>query len=121
MAVSSSGKRSSPRCSPHQTARRPGPRSGPGGRRQGPQRLDGRHSGRRRLGAGGPQWPRSAPGRGLLLVNGEVRIKRVQRVTGGAWLLISDNPRYEKELIKLQDMKDVEILGRCEIRIGRIS
>ncbi|WP_442489365.1 XRE family transcriptional regulator [Halomonas litopenaei] len=57
----------------------------------------------------------------LLLVHGERRIKRVQRVAGGAWLLISDNPRYEKELIKPQDMKDVEILGRCEIRIGRVS
>ncbi|PSJ22149.1 hypothetical protein CVH10_08750 [Halomonas sp. ND22Bw] len=56
----------------------------------------------------------------LLLVHGERRIKRVQRVAGGAWLLISDNPRYEKELIKPQDMKDVEILGRCEIRIGRV-
>ncbi|MDR5868113.1 XRE family transcriptional regulator [Halomonas koreensis] len=57
----------------------------------------------------------------LLLVHGERRIKRVQRVAGGAWLLISDNPRYEKELIKPQDMKDVEILGRCEIRIGRVN
>ncbi|GEK74215.1 XRE family transcriptional regulator [Halomonas halophila] len=56
----------------------------------------------------------------LLLVHGERRIKRVQRVAGGAWLLISDNPRYEKELIKPQDMKDVEILGRCEIRIGKV-
>lgn len=54
----------------------------------------------------------------LLLVHGERRIKGV---AGGAWLLISDNPRYEKELIKPQDMKDVEILGRCEIRIGRVS
>ncbi|GED23822.1 S24 family peptidase [Halomonas halmophila] len=58
-----------------------------------------------------------------LLVHGERCIKRLQRVAGGTWLLISDNPRYEKELIKLQDMKGVkgvkgvEILGRCEIRI----
>lgn len=56
----------------------------------------------------------------LLLVHGECRIKRVQRVAGGAWLLISDNPRYEKELIKPKDMQDVNILVRCEIRIGRI-
>lgn len=44
-------------------------------------------------------------------------------LAGGAWLLISDNPRYEKELIKPQeqDMKDVKILGRGEIRIGRVS
>ncbi|SDK67110.1 XRE family transcriptional regulator [Billgrantia gudaonensis] len=57
----------------------------------------------------------------LLLVHGERRIKRVQRVAGGAWLLISDNEHYQPELIKPQDMKDVEILGRCEIRIGRVS
>lgn len=57
----------------------------------------------------------------LLLVHGERRIKRVQRVAGGAWLLISDNDHYQPELIKPEDMKDVEILGRCEIRIGRIA
>ncbi|TLF45930.1 hypothetical protein FEI13_17595 [Halomonas urmiana] len=57
----------------------------------------------------------------LLLVHGERRIKRVQRVAGGAWLLISDNEHYQPEMIKPEDMKDVEILGRCEIRIGRVS
>lgn len=56
----------------------------------------------------------------LLLVHGERRIKRVQRVAGGAWLLISDNDHYQPELIKPEDMKDVAILGRCEIRIGRV-
>ncbi|KPM92547.1 hypothetical protein AOR11_24860, partial [Vibrio alginolyticus] len=56
----------------------------------------------------------------LLLVHGERRIKRVQRVAGGAWLLISDNEHYRPEMIKPEDMKDVEILGRCEIRIGRV-
>ncbi|WP_417329550.1 XRE family transcriptional regulator [Halomonas cupida] len=57
----------------------------------------------------------------LLLVHGERRIKRVQRVAGGAWLLISDNEHYQTEMIKPEDKKDVQILGRCEIRIGRIS
>ncbi|SFT96501.1 S24 family peptidase [Halomonas saccharevitans] len=57
----------------------------------------------------------------LLLVHGERRIKRVQRVAGGAWLLISDNEHYQPEMIKPEDMKDVEILGRCEIRIGRVN
>ncbi|MDI5921168.1 S24 family peptidase [Halomonas sp. LR5S13] len=57
----------------------------------------------------------------LLLVHGERRIKRVQRVAGGAWLLISDNEHYQPEMIKPEDMRDVEILGRCEIRIGRVS
>ncbi|WP_157033087.1 hypothetical protein [Halomonas sp. S2151] len=55
-----------------------------------------------------------------LLVHGERRIKRVQRVAGGAWLQISDNQRYEKKLIKPQDMKDVKILERCEIRIRKV-
>ncbi len=34
-----------------------------------------------------------------LLVHGEWRIKRVLRVAAGAWLQISDNQRYEKELM----------------------
>jgi phage repressor protein C with HTH and peptisase S24 domain len=56
----------------------------------------------------------------LLRVGEEYRIKRVQRVAGGAWLLISDNHAYEKEMIKPDEMQDVEILGRCRVRIGRI-
>ena len=56
----------------------------------------------------------------LLLVSGERRIKRVQRLAGGALYLISDNDHYQPEMIKPQDMHDVEILGRCEIRIGRV-
>jgi transcriptional regulator with XRE-family HTH domain len=56
----------------------------------------------------------------LLLVSGERRIKRVQRLAGGALFLISDNEHYQPEMIKPQDMHDVEILGRCEIRIGRV-
>jgi hypothetical protein len=39
---------------------------------------------------------------------------------GGAWLLISDNAHYQPEMIKPEDMRDVEILGRCEVRIGRV-
>lgn len=56
----------------------------------------------------------------LLLVSGERRIKRVQRLAGGALYLISDNELYQPEMIKPQDMGDLEILGRCEIRIGRV-
>lgn len=88
---------------------------------KGQRRLDGRHPRRWRLGAGGSQPPRAEAGRGAALVHGERRIKRVQRAAGGAWLLISDNDHYQPELIKPEDMKDVQILGRCEIRIGRIS
>ncbi|WP_447555673.1 S24 family peptidase [Vreelandella sp. EE22] len=56
----------------------------------------------------------------LLLLSGERRIKRVQRLAGGALYLISDNELYQPEMIKPQDMGDLEILGRCEIRIGRV-
>lgn len=50
-----------------------------------------------------------------------LRIKRLQRVAGGALMAISDNTHYPAELIKPQDMREVEIIGRCEIRIGRIA
>lgn len=57
----------------------------------------------------------------LLLVSGERRIKRVQRLAGGALYLISDNEHYRPEMIPPEQMRDVEILGRCEIRIGRVT
>lgn len=57
----------------------------------------------------------------LLLVSGERRIKRVQRLAGGALYLISDNTHYQPEMIRPEQLRDVEILGRCEIRIGRIA
>lgn len=49
-----------------------------------------------------------------------VSINRMQHAAGGAWLLISDNHVYEKEMTKPDEMQDVEILGRCQIRIGKI-
>lgn len=57
----------------------------------------------------------------LLWQSGERRIKRVQRLPGGALQLISDNTHYPPEMIRPEEMHDVEILGRCEIRIGRVS
>lgn len=56
----------------------------------------------------------------LLLVSGERRIKRVQRLAGGALYLISDNEHYQPEMIRPEQMREVEILGRCEVRIGKI-
>lgn len=67
------------------------------------------------------QLARPAPGRGLLFVHGERRIKRVQRVAGGAFYLISDNEHYQPEMIPPEKMRELEILRRCEVRIGRIS
>jgi phage repressor protein C with HTH and peptisase S24 domain len=57
----------------------------------------------------------------LLWQSGERRIKRVQRLPGGALQLISDNTHYPPEMIRPEEMRDVEILGRCEVRIGRVS
>lgn len=56
----------------------------------------------------------------LLWVSGERRIKRVQRLAGGALYLISDNEHYKPEMITPEQMGEVEILGRCEVRIGRV-
>lgn len=56
----------------------------------------------------------------LLLMDGERRIKRMQRVAGGGWLLISDNPRYDKELIAPEKKQFVEVLGRCLVNLGQV-
>ena len=57
----------------------------------------------------------------LLTVSGKRRFMPVQRLAGGALYLISDNEHYQPEMIKPEQMRAVEILGRCEVRIGRIS
>lgn len=56
----------------------------------------------------------------LILVDGERRIKRMQRVAGGGWLLISDNTRYDKELIAPDKKQFVEVLGRCLVNLGQV-
>ncbi|WP_244613181.1 S24 family peptidase [Modicisalibacter radicis] len=56
----------------------------------------------------------------LLRMDGELRLKRVQRVAGGAWILISDNPAYEREMIKPEDLGNVEIIGQCWRKVGRV-
>ncbi len=50
----------------------------------------------------------------------ELRLKRVQRVAGGAWILISDNSAYERELIKPEDLGGVEIIGQAWRKVGRV-
>lgn len=56
----------------------------------------------------------------LLRMDDELRLKRVQRVAGGAWVLISDNPAYERELIKPEGQWRVEIIGQCWRKVGRV-
>ncbi|WP_189446016.1 XRE family transcriptional regulator [Salinicola rhizosphaerae] len=53
----------------------------------------------------------------LLRMGDELRLKRVQRVAGGAWILISDNPAYERELVQPED---VEIIGQAWRKVGRV-
>lgn len=43
-----------------------------------------------------------------------------QEFAGGVLYLISDNELYQPEMIKPQDMGDLEVLGRYEIRIRRV-
>lgn len=56
----------------------------------------------------------------LVLVDNERRIKRMQRVAGGGWMLISDNARYQSELISPEKQQFVEVLGRCVMRLGAV-
>lgn len=57
----------------------------------------------------------------LLRMDDGLRIKRVQRVAGGGWMLISDNTHYQPEMIKPEEMGQVEIIGECRVRIGKIA
>lgn len=56
----------------------------------------------------------------LALVDDERRIKRMQRVAGGGWMLISDNTRYQSELISPEKQQFVDVLGRCVMRLGQV-
>ncbi|WP_445620637.1 S24 family peptidase [Kushneria sp. Sum13] len=56
----------------------------------------------------------------LLRMDDGLRIKRVQRVAGGGWRLISDNPHYPPEIVDPLSNQNVEIIGECVMRLGRI-
>ncbi|MGJ8518168.1 HTH-type transcriptional regulator PrtR [Carnimonas sp. LMG 33810] len=57
----------------------------------------------------------------LIWVSGELRIKRLQRLAGGAALLISDNKLYDREMITFDKMQEFSVLGRVVLRLGEIS
>lgn len=57
----------------------------------------------------------------LVWVSGELRIKRVQRLAGGAMYLISDNTHYQPEMIARDRMQEVAVLGRVRTRLGEIA
>ncbi len=54
----------------------------------------------------------------LLLLSGERRIKRVQRLAGRALYLISDNELYQPEMIKPQDMGGWRFWGDVKFELG---
>ncbi|BBG28989.1 LexA family transcriptional regulator [Zymobacter palmae] len=56
----------------------------------------------------------------LFRMDDELRIKRLQRAAGGALRILSDNSRYSAELVRPEELDKIEIIGRCEVVIGRI-
>ncbi len=56
----------------------------------------------------------------LLRMDDALRLKRVQCVAGGAWLLVSDNPADEQEVIKPEVLGGVEIIGQAWRKVGRV-
>ncbi|WP_414502636.1 XRE family transcriptional regulator [Zymobacter sp. IVIA_5232.4 C2] len=57
----------------------------------------------------------------LISSDGELRVKRVQRVAGGAYILISDNTRYREELIPPTALNTISLLGKCVLKISSVS
>ncbi|WP_438767939.1 S24 family peptidase [Kushneria sp. TE3] len=59
----------------------------------------------------------------LVRVGDELRIKRVQRMAGGALSLVSDNRKYEPELItpEMLGRGEVEVIGQVFGHLGRVS
>lgn len=47
-----------------------------------------------------------------LMLNGELYVKRLQRRTDGSILMISDNKRYEAQVIKNGELANFQVLGR---------
>lgn len=56
----------------------------------------------------------------LVRIGAELHLRRIQRLVDGSLMLISDNTRYRPEVIKPQDMREVEVLGRCGLRVGLV-
>jgi len=49
-----------------------------------------------------------------------LRIKRLQKMTDGSLRVSSDNPMYQPEVIHPENMEQVEIVGQCYWRGGRV-
>ena len=57
----------------------------------------------------------------LIQMDDTLRIKRVQRAAGGAYILISDNTRYREELIPPTALDTITLLGKCVLKISSVS
>ncbi|MCM2973478.1 XRE family transcriptional regulator [Larsenimonas suaedae] len=56
----------------------------------------------------------------LVRVGDALRIKRVQQMAGGALSLVSDNNRYQPELVPPERLGEVEVLGQVLGSLGRV-
>lgn len=52
--------------------------------------------------------------------DGDLLVKRLQRLLNGGFKIISDNPRYEPETIPAEQMEQVRIIGRVVWKGGRM-
>ena len=57
----------------------------------------------------------------LIQMDDTLRVKRVQRVAGGAYILISDNTRYREELVPPTSLNSIKLLGKCVLKISSVS
>jgi len=56
----------------------------------------------------------------VIRIGDSLRIKRLQKMTDGSIRLSSDNPIYQPEVIHPDNMSQVEIVGQCYWRSGRV-
>jgi hypothetical protein len=57
--------------------------------------------------------PRDVDGVYVMRLGDSIRIKRVQRMQGGALHLLNDNPKYEMEVLDAMQADAVEFIGYC--------
>lgn len=53
-------------------------------------------------------------------IGDSLRIKRLQKMADGSLRVSSDNPMYQPEVIHPENMNQIEIIGQCYWRAGRV-
>ncbi len=56
----------------------------------------------------------------VIRIGDSLRIKRLQKLTNGSLLVSSDNDMYRSEEIPMENLDQVEIIGQCYWRAGRV-